>query len=34
MGIVMYAITLRIIIQLRPDEVPQAAAVPWSERFR
>ncbi len=34
MGIVMYAITLRIVMQLRPGEVPLAEAAPWSERLR
>ncbi|MEO4000458.1 TRAP transporter large permease [Mesorhizobium sp. CAU 1732] len=33
LGIVMYAITLRIVVHLRPGEVPQAMPASWGERF-
>ncbi|TKT76127.1 TRAP transporter large permease [Aquamicrobium sp. LC103] len=33
LGILMYAITLRILVRLKPGEVPQFEPAPWSERF-
>lgn len=34
MGIVMYAVTLRIVMHLNPGHVPSARALPWGDRLR
>lgn len=34
LGIVMYAITLRILMHLRPGEIPDEPRAPWSVRLR